>query len=153
MRHACQVGENRTYFRVGFAHVYGGPETLERNARLAQQNNLSLGVIFALQTHSVNKAIADLAATDLRNYQWRLNGTSWAGKEVSHRAGALPCNSAFNLVTSASCAGPDLISGDFQFRVLCLLFRSFSVSRTFNLVYVVPQPTTGLGAADHSYTL
>ena len=36
-----------------------------------------------LQTHSVNKPIADLAATDLRNYQWRMNGTSWAGKEVS----------------------------------------------------------------------
>lgn len=48
---------------------------------VAQENNLSLGVIFALQTHSVNAAIAKQAGTDLRNYQWRLNG-SWAGKEV-----------------------------------------------------------------------
>lgn len=77
-----QIGENRTHFKVGFAHVYGGPQSLERNARMAAQNNLSLGVIIALQTHSVNQIVATQAASDLRNYQWRMNGTSWAGREV-----------------------------------------------------------------------
>ncbi|KAK9807106.1 hypothetical protein WJX73_005223 [Symbiochloris irregularis] len=80
-----QIGENRQHFKVGFAHVYGGPQSLERNTRMAAQNNLSLGVIIALQTHSVNQIVATQAASDLRNYQWRMNGTSWAGKEGAER--------------------------------------------------------------------
>lgn len=76
---------------MGFAHVYGGPQSLERNARMAAQNNLSLGVIIALQTHSVNQTVATQAASDLRNYQWRMNGTCWAGKEVRAAANAVDC--------------------------------------------------------------
>lgn len=76
----AQIGENRTHFKVGFSHIYGGPQSLTRNLTVAQKNNLSLGVIIAIQTHSLAATFSNVAATDLRNYQWRLNGTSWAGQ-------------------------------------------------------------------------
>ena len=77
-----QVGQNRNYFKVGFAHVYGGHDTLVRNTRLSQTNNLSLGVIVPLQTHDVDGSVTNLASQDFRNYQWRLDGATWAGEVV-----------------------------------------------------------------------
>jgi hypothetical protein len=75
-----QVGQNGTNFKVGFSTTLplSAPDLL-RYCQLAQTSNISLGVIFALQTHDVPGSVANIAAADFRNYQWRLDGVTWQG--------------------------------------------------------------------------
>jgi autotransporter-associated beta strand protein len=74
-----QVGQNREHFKVGFSFIYPGYTSVRRYCQIAHTNNLSLGVILAHQTHAVPASIANIARTDFRNYQWRLDGVTWEG--------------------------------------------------------------------------
>ncbi|MDR3710899.1 MAG: hypothetical protein P4L33_21570 [Capsulimonadaceae bacterium] len=80
-----QIGENRGSIRVGFSGIFRGAESLRRVCRLARQNNLSVGVIIAVQTHSGGVAFDKKA--DLRQYQWRLDGKTFQGKQTISKAG------------------------------------------------------------------
>ncbi len=74
-----QIGENRGGFRVGFGGIFGNEATLDRNCRLARDNNLSHSVIIGTQTHALPTSVAAIAAADFRNYQWRRDGSTWEG--------------------------------------------------------------------------
>jgi len=74
-----QIGQNRKYFKVGFAFPFAGDgKRMTVLCKLAHDNNLSLGVIMPFQTHTwapPEKA----ASRDFRLYQWRLDGKTWNG--------------------------------------------------------------------------
>ncbi|MCA9248006.1 MAG: sulfatase, partial [Planctomycetales bacterium] len=77
-----QLGRGDRYHRLGFSFIYPErPDVLRRNCRLAQEKGLMLGLVIGLQTHgnSLHRAFTD----DLRNYQWRNDGLTWAGVEES----------------------------------------------------------------------
>jgi hypothetical protein len=73
------VGENRGLFKVGFGGIMGSEARLEQVCKLSKQNNLSHITILGIQTHAIPSTIKTIANNDLRNYQWRKDGTSWNG--------------------------------------------------------------------------
>jgi hypothetical protein len=73
----AQVGENHDNIKVGFSGIFQGRESLERLCRIARENNLSIRVIIAVQTHSGGVPID--GSRDLRQYQWRLDGKTYEG--------------------------------------------------------------------------
>ena len=44
-----QIGTGNDYHRIGFSFICPPAEMLERNAKIAQRNNITLGPIFATQ--------------------------------------------------------------------------------------------------------
>ena len=73
-----EFGPGNDYNKLGFASIYtpGNLPLLLRQLKIFQAHNIHRGVIFAMQTHDGGVANPN---GDLRNYQWRLNGKSWAG--------------------------------------------------------------------------
>jgi len=84
----AQIGENHGRFKVGFSLVYNSQNSqrLIELCKLAKQNNISLGVILACQTHS-NPAASKVAESDFRLFQWRMNGSTWRGGSNQARTG------------------------------------------------------------------
>ncbi|HEY1683794.1 MAG TPA: hypothetical protein VGG19_03445 [Tepidisphaeraceae bacterium] len=75
----AQIGQNNGRFRVGFSHVFGNPQGLLLHCRLATQNDLSVGVIIAVQTHT--RFGEGIVQHDLRCAQWRMDGRHWQGEQ------------------------------------------------------------------------
>lgn len=82
----AQIGQNHGNYRVGFSGIYQSAPSLRIHCRLAQQNNLSVGVILAIQTHS--RGVPGLTATDFRDLQWRMDGVTWEGEKVAAKNGS-----------------------------------------------------------------
>jgi hypothetical protein len=91
LRH--EVGENGGTVRVGFSGIYQGIEPLRTLCRLAKQNNLSVGVIIAVQTHT--GGVWFDANSDLRKVQWRLDGKTVNGVQGSARDWNVPTPSRY----------------------------------------------------------
>lgn len=72
---------------LGFSFIYpaGQPEVLRRNCRMAKEHNLSLGIIIGMQTHG-NARFCTRFLDDLRNYQWRSDGSTWAPLAAPEKA-------------------------------------------------------------------
>lgn len=79
-----QLGEDNLYHRLGFSFIY--PPSIDGYIReaceLAQEYQVHLGLIFALQSHTRN-TLRRVADDDLRLYQWRLDGKDWKGAFTS----------------------------------------------------------------------
>ncbi len=73
-----EFGRGNFYNQLGFSSIYtiGHLHLLLRQLRVFKEENIHRGVILALQTHDGG---APNPNGDLRNYQWRLNGKTWAG--------------------------------------------------------------------------
>ena len=73
-----EFGEGNTYNKIGFASIYtaGNLPLLLRQLKIFREQNIHRGVICAMQTHDNSLINPD---SDLRNYQWRLNGKTWRG--------------------------------------------------------------------------
>ena len=73
-----QIGSSRENFRTGFGGIMRNYGIMERNFRLAQEYNLSIGVIIgSAQTHALGADSRKLLKEDIRRYQWRLDGKIW----------------------------------------------------------------------------
>jgi hypothetical protein len=81
-----QIGQDGPRIRVGFSHIFGGIKPLRAHCRLAKANNLSVGVIIGVQTHS--GSCRDLVMRDFRRMQWRLDGRTWQGQQVVSKSGS-----------------------------------------------------------------
>lgn len=79
----AQVGEDQGRVRVGFAHIFQSTSSLRTHCRMARANNLSVGVIIAVQTHSGSFGFPRIVAQDFRRMQWRLDGKTWQGESVT----------------------------------------------------------------------
>jgi len=82
----AQIGQNHGRYHVGFSGIYQSAPSLRIHCRLAQQNNLSVGVIIAIQTHS--GGVPGLNVTDLRDLQWRMDGKTWEGEKIVGKNGS-----------------------------------------------------------------
>ncbi len=82
----AEIGQNHGRYRVGFSGIYQSAPSLRIQCRLAKQNNLSVGVILATQTHS--GGVPGFQATDFRDLQWRMDGTTWKGETVLSKGGS-----------------------------------------------------------------
>jgi hypothetical protein len=73
-----EFGPGNRYNKLGFASIYtaGNLPLLLRQLKVFRENNIHRGVIFAMQTHDGGVTNPN---SDLRNYQWRLNGKTWRG--------------------------------------------------------------------------
>lgn len=85
----AQIGQNHGDIRVGFAHIMGSEQSLRVQCRMSKANNLSAGVIIAVQTHSGSFGFPKLVAQDFRRMQWRLDGKTWEGKQVTDKNGSV----------------------------------------------------------------
>ncbi len=83
----AQIGQNHGRYHVGFSGIYQSAPSLRIHCRLAQKNNLSVGVILAIQTHS--GGVPGFKVTDFRDLQWRLDGTTWEGEKVVGKNGSV----------------------------------------------------------------
>ena len=84
-----QIGQNQGRIKVGFSHIYQSQSSLRTHCRMAKANNLSVGVIMAVQTHSGSFGFPSLADKDFRRMQWRLDGTTWQGESVTDKNGSV----------------------------------------------------------------
>lgn len=82
-----QIGQNHGDIRVGFAHIFQSSASLRTHCRLSNANNLSAGVIIAVQTHSGSFGFNKLAGQDFRRMQWRLDGKTWKRERVTDKSG------------------------------------------------------------------
>jgi len=75
-----QLGEGNLYHRLGFSGIYspGVDAQVRENCNLAQEYGVHLGLIFAYQSHTRND-LRNIAAKDLRLFQWRKDGIDWKG--------------------------------------------------------------------------
>jgi hypothetical protein len=83
----AQIGENSPGVEVGFSHIYGRLEPLRLQCQLSKANNLSVGVILAIQTHSGSFGAPALVKQDFRRMQWRLDGKTWKGDKTIDKNG------------------------------------------------------------------
>lgn len=99
----AQIGASRTHFRTGFAGIFRNETNIERNFKLARENDISLGLIISqAQTHALNSTIKNLLKADIRRYQWRLDGVNWFGITSTDGEGTiLYPERDFNRVTSS----------------------------------------------------
>lgn len=120
-----QIGQNTAHIRVGFSHIYTSEAGLRLHCRLAQKNNLSVGLIIGEQTHS--GAAKDLVLQDFRRMQWRLDGVTWQGEKVKDRKGQpeypsrdwqLPTPSRYCLAVHDSIMARSLIKAEQVRRVM-----------------------------------
>ncbi len=84
----AQVGQNQGRIKVGFSHIFHSTSALRIHCRMAQANNLSVGVIIAVQSHSGSFGYPALLEQDFRRMQWRLDGTTWQGESVTDKNGS-----------------------------------------------------------------
>lgn len=79
-----QLGNGNLYHRLGFSFIYGANVEAEvrQACTLAQENGVHLGLIFALQSHT-REDFRNVAAKDLRLFQWRKDGVDWKGSFTS----------------------------------------------------------------------
>jgi hypothetical protein len=75
-----QLGGGNLYHRLGFSFIHGANvENEVRDAcKLAREYGVHLGLIFADQSHTRDD-FRKIADTDLRLYQWRMDGNDWKG--------------------------------------------------------------------------
>jgi len=85
----AQVGQNQGRVKVGFSHIFHSTPSLRLHCRMAKANNLSVGVIIAVQTHSGSFGFPPLVDQDFRRMQWRLDGTTWQGESVTDKNGSV----------------------------------------------------------------
>ncbi|PQV64307.1 hypothetical protein B1R32_106153 [Abditibacterium utsteinense] len=84
-----QIGQNKGRIKVGFSQIFHSTQGLRLHCRMAQANNLSVGVIIAVQTHSGSFGYPALLNQDFRRMQWRLDGTTWQGESVTDKNGSV----------------------------------------------------------------
>lgn len=84
----AQIGQNQGRIKVGFSHIFHSAPALRVHCRLAKANNLSVGVIIAVQSHSGSFGYPALVGQDARRLQWRLDGTTWQGEAVTDKNGS-----------------------------------------------------------------
>lgn len=79
-----QLGEGNLYHRLGFSGIYAPSvdAQVRENCKLAQEYGVHLGLIFADQSHTRND-FRNMAAKDLRLFQWRKDGVDWKGAYVN----------------------------------------------------------------------
>jgi hypothetical protein len=82
-----QIGENKGDVRVGFSGIFRGIDSLRMICRIAKANNLSVGTIIAVQTHS--GGISFNKKVDLRQFQWRLDGKTYQGVPAYAKTGTI----------------------------------------------------------------
>lgn len=81
----AQLGVGNLYHRLGFSFIHSPnvEADVRENCKLAAENGLHIGLIFALQSHTRESAFKAVASTDLRQYQWRKDGIDWKGSFVN----------------------------------------------------------------------
>ncbi|BDI33095.1 hypothetical protein CCAX7_51460 [Capsulimonas corticalis] len=84
----AQVGQNQGRIKVGFSHIFHSTPSLRIHCRMAKANNLSVGVIIAVQSHSGSFGYPPLLDKDYRRMQWRLDGVTWNGESVVDQKGS-----------------------------------------------------------------
>lgn len=84
-----QIGQNQGRIKVGFSHIYQSQASLQTHCRMAKANNLSVGIIIAVQTHSGSFGFPAITDKDFRRMQWRLDGTTWQGESVIDKNGSV----------------------------------------------------------------
>lgn len=79
-----QLGFGNLYHRLGFSFVYSSWNDIDVRSicKLAQETEVHVGLIFALQSHTRESYRAE-AGKDLRLYQWRNDGNDWKGSFTS----------------------------------------------------------------------
>jgi hypothetical protein len=75
-----ELGPGNLYHSLGFSFIYspGVDGEVREVCELGRKHGLHAGLIFALQSHTRND-YRHVANTDLRLYQWRLDGVDWKG--------------------------------------------------------------------------
>jgi hypothetical protein len=90
-----QLGQGNLYHRLGFSMIYSTSGTeFEDICYLLDKNNLQMGVIFDLQSHT-REDYRSFAHQDLRFYQWRNNGHDWQGNPEDQRSFRVPTPSRY----------------------------------------------------------
>jgi hypothetical protein len=81
------LGEGNLYHQLGFSMIFSPTFPEFRDIfYLSQKHGLHLGLIFDLQSHTRDD-YANVAAEDLRLFQWRNDGVTWEGEMTPDRRG------------------------------------------------------------------
>lgn len=73
-----QIGQDGGMIKVGFSHIFQNIQSVRLQCKLSKANNLSVGLIIAVQSHTGGIPIS--VTTDFRRMQWRLDGKTWKGE-------------------------------------------------------------------------